>query len=89
MDEHAERVCRPLREAWAEFEQDRATLLDLSRLAEQASSALDNASAPLPQLLARAASDLEFANFTTEREEHFEKAKQILSPAFAVMGLAS
>ena len=29
VDEHAERVCRPLMEAWVEFEQDRATLLDL------------------------------------------------------------
>lgn len=29
MNEHAERVFRPLQEAWAEFEQDRATLLDL------------------------------------------------------------
>ena len=77
-DEHAERVCRPLREAWAEFEQDPATLLDLSRLAEEASNALDNASAPLPQLLARAASDLDFASFVTEREEYFEKAKRIM-----------
>ncbi len=70
-----------------EFEENRATLLDLSMLAEQASSALDNASAPLPRLLMRAAWDLEFAYFTTGREEHFEKAKQILSPVLTAMGL--
>jgi hypothetical protein len=37
MDEHAKRVCSPLVRAWTEFESDGASLLDLSRLAKQAS----------------------------------------------------
>ena len=51
-------------DAWSDFEDGRATLLDLSRVAEQASTALDNAGAHLPQLLAKAAGDLEYAYHT-------------------------
>lgn len=67
MDEHARRLCSLLLASWADFEQGRATLLDVSRRAEQASNALDNASAPLPQALHEAAADLEYAYFASER----------------------
>jgi len=58
MDDHAQRVCAPLKESLADFETGHATLLDLARLAEQASDALDNANAPLTRLLSTAARDL-------------------------------
>lgn len=61
-------------------EQGRATLLVLSRLAEQASEALDNASAPLPQELRGAAADLEYAHYANEREEHPSAGRRILGP---------
>jgi hypothetical protein len=76
MDEHTERVCAPIKRAWLDFERGQATLLDLARLAEQASTALDNASAPLPQLLAEAASDLEHAYYATEEAEHRETTRR-------------
>jgi hypothetical protein len=60
------------------------TLLDLSRLAEQAANALDNASAPLPQQLATAATDLEHAYSTSEREDHHPSlGLEILGPVMA------
>lgn len=78
MDDHARRVCAPLRDGWADFEEGHATLLDLSRLAGQAADALDNSSTPLPRELAAAASDLEYAYFTNERETHLEVGRRIL-----------
>ena len=54
-------------------------------LAEQASDALDNASAPLPRLLATAASDLEYAYFTNERDEHLLVGWRILGPVLSRM----
>ncbi len=86
MDDHARRVTRPFVEAWADFQEGRASLLDLSRRATQAASALDNASAPLPGMLSAAASDLEYAYFTTEREDHLREAHPIVDPLMAVMG---
>ncbi|WP_181312950.1 hypothetical protein [Nocardioides campestrisoli] len=80
MDEHAKRVYAPLLDAWDDFEQGRATLLDLSRLTEQASEALDNASAPLPQELREAAADLEYAHYANDREEHLSAGRRILGP---------
>ncbi len=80
MDDHARRVCAPLKDGWTDFEAGRATLLDLSRLAEQAAGALDNSNAPLPRLLATTASDLESAYFTNERETHQEVGRRILAP---------
>jgi hypothetical protein len=71
--------------AWAEFEAGSATLLDLARLAEQASKALDNASAPLPAMLAEAAGDLEYAYYDQEREEHLPAGRRILGPALSRM----
>ena len=85
MDDHARRVCAPLRQGWADFESGRATLLDLSRLAEQASNALDNANAPLPRLLATAASDLEYASYTNERDDHLSVGQRILGPVLSEM----
>lgn len=86
MDEHAVRICQPLVIEWFEFLQARATMLDLARLALQASSALDNASAPLPETLARAASDLEYAYYDTESEAHVEEASRILGTVLIQLG---
>ena len=85
MDEHAQRVCAPLRNAWIDFETGRATLLDLARLAEQATNALDNASAPLPQMLATAASDLEYAYYTDDSDGHGLVGRRILGPVLSRM----
>jgi len=85
MDEHARRLCAPLLASWADFEQGRATLLDVSRLAEQASDGLDNASAPLPRQLHEAAADLEHAYFASEREEHLSAGRRILGPLLTRM----
>jgi hypothetical protein len=83
MDEHARRIFAPLVRSWAEFENGSATLLDLARLAEQASNALDNANAPLPQQLGAAASDLEYAYYANEREAHLSVGRKILGPVMA------
>jgi hypothetical protein len=80
MDDHARRVCAPLLAAWADFEQGHATLLDLSRLAEQASEALDNSSGSLPRDLGEAAAELEYAFHTSEREDHPTAGRRILRP---------
>ena len=85
MDDHARRICAPLVAAWADFESDRATLLDLARLAEQAANALDNANAPLPRLLATAASDLEYGYHANEREEHLLVGRRIMEPVLAAV----
>lgn len=85
MDEHAERVCQPLIDAWGDFKRGQATLLDLSRLAEHAWAAIDNANMPLPQLLPRAVADLEHAYYASERAEHDEAARRILAAFFAAM----
>ncbi|GAB3871989.1 hypothetical protein [Terrabacter terrigena] len=58
-------------------------MLDLSRLAEQAAGALDNASAPLPQLLRKTASDLEFASYMSDQENHLQEGRQIFEPVLA------
>jgi hypothetical protein len=83
MDEHAKRVCSPLLGVWSEFENESASLLDLSRLAEQASDALDGASAPLPQMLRTAASELESAYYTNQQEAHLQLGRRILGPVIA------
>lgn len=88
MDEHAARVCAPLLAGWTMFKAGRASLLDLERLAEQVAAALDNANAPLPGLLAKAASDLESAFYTIDPEKHSEEAQRILAPAFERMGVS-
>lgn len=85
MDEHAQRVCAPLLNAWTDFERGRATLLDLARLAEQASNALDNASAPLPRMLAMAASDLECNYYTNDSADQLPVGRRILGPALSRM----
>ncbi len=83
MDDHARRVLAPLREAWTAFENGTASLLDLSRLAEQAAGALDNASASLPQLLRKISSDLEFASYTNDQENHLQVGRRIFEPVLA------
>lgn len=86
MDEHAQGVCAPLKSAWTDFETGRATLLDLARLAEQASNALDNASAPLLRMLATAANDLEYAYYTNQRDDHVPVGQRILGPVLSRIG---
>ncbi|MGZ5370866.1 hypothetical protein [Aeromicrobium sp.] len=88
MDEYVRRMTQPLADAWAEFNEGRASLLDLSRLAEQASGALDNSEPDLPGLLATAASDLEYAYFANEREHHLKLAQPIMNPILARLGAA-
>lgn len=85
MDDHARRVSRPFVEAWHEFEQGRATLLDLSRLAEHTASGLDNASAPLPRLLAAAGSDREYAYHANEQEDHELVGRRIIALLMAAL----
>lgn len=75
-DEHAERVCRPLLEAWVEFLRGTATMLDLVRLAEQASTALGHANDALPDALAQAAGDLEYAFYATEPSANQRKPEE-------------
>lgn len=87
MDEHAERVCRPLLDAWVEFLRGAATMLDLARLAEQASTALDHANDVLPDALAQAAGDLEYAFYATETERQSEEARRILLPVLSELGV--
>jgi hypothetical protein len=89
VDGHARRVCQPLLDAWSDFVVGKANLLDLSRLAEQAYSALDNASAPLLLLLHRAAGDLEYAYFAVEREDHQQTAQDIIAPVLAAFDTAA
>jgi hypothetical protein len=89
MDEHARRVCAPLLASWDAFQQGQATLLDLSRLAEQASDALDNSNAPLPAALREAAADLEYAYHASEREEHASAGRRLLGPLLAEMSGAT
>jgi hypothetical protein len=60
-------------------------LLDLARLAEQATNALDNASAPLPRMLATAASDLEYAYYTNDSDGHVLVGRRILGPVLSRM----
>ena len=70
-------------QSWAEFENGSVTLLDLARLAEQASNALDNANASLPEQLGIAASDLEYAYHANEQEDHLSLGRQVLGPVMA------
>ena len=51
VEEHSRRIRRPLVDAWGDYERAQATLLDLSRLAEQASTALENANPPASRLI--------------------------------------
>jgi hypothetical protein len=80
MDDFAVRICRPVAEGWREVEAGRATLMDLSRVVGQASAALDNQYAPLPDLLRRAERDLEYAHFSTEQDAAVEVGRNIMAP---------
>jgi hypothetical protein len=84
MDDHARRVLLPFVEAWQDFQQGRATLLDLSRLAEQAASSLDNAS-DFPRLLGSLREDLESAYFTNEQEQHQDIGRRLVAPLLAAL----
>lgn len=78
-------MCVPLKNAWADFQAGSGTLLDLARLAGQAASALDNASAPLAVMLAEAAADLEYAHYADEAEDHLPAGRRILGPVLSRM----
>lgn len=85
MDEHVRRVTEPLLDAWAAFVagDEAVSLLDLSRLCEQAANALDNSVHGIPIVLDRAFSDLEYAYHATERHEHLSEGRRILEPVIA------
>ena len=83
MDEHVERVCAPVLRTWADFVAGRATLLDISRVGQQAADALDNSRAPVPRLLAEDASDLEYAFHTKEAEDHLDVGRRLMQPVLA------
>lgn len=85
MDEYAARVTQPLRDVWSEFQQGQATLGDLARVAGQTAMTLDNAHADLVRLLLAADSDLEYAQYAVEREEHGALAQRVFDPIFAVL----
>ena len=70
-------------DAVAEYGEGRITLLDLSRCAGQTAATIDNASAPLPSLLASAESDLEYTYFAVELEEHATEVERIVHPILA------
>lgn len=82
MDRHVQRVVNPFLDAWTRFKADDASvsLLDLSRLCEQAAGALDNTVHNIPIVLGRAAADLEFAYHATDRAQHLSEALRILDP---------
>jgi hypothetical protein len=94
VDEFAARVTAPLRHAWADYQAEqkwtdsragRDAVLELSRLAEQASSALDNAHAPLLRLLEAAWGELEYIAHTEEGGELLERVRAVLEPITATM----
>lgn len=64
--------------AVADYGKGRISLLDLSRRARQVADTLGNASAPLPELLKSAESDLEYTFFATESAEHPDRAGRIV-----------
>jgi hypothetical protein len=85
VDEHGRRVTQAFRDTWRELQQGRATLLDLSRTAEQAAGALDHSDAELLRLLNSAWGDLEYVYHANEREDHAAEARRILEPILALM----
>ena len=85
VDEHGRRVTQAFRDTWHDFQQGRATLLDLSRTAEQAAGALDHSNAELLRLLDSAWRDLEYAYHANEREAHAAEAGRILEPILALL----
>ena len=85
VDEHAHRVTQPVRDTWDDFQAGHASLLDLSRTAEQAAAALDHSNAELLRALGSACGDLEYAYYTNEREEHLAVGHRIMRPVLAAM----
>ncbi len=87
MDEHAIRVVQPVVDTWDSFRHGDSTLLDLSRVTEQATDALDSASAELRERLRHASWELESAFQSSERNEHDEaRAVTIMAPVFESLG---
>jgi hypothetical protein len=67
------------------FRNGEDSLLELSAAAAHAAITIDNASAPLPDLLQAASSDLEYAYFATERDQHASEAERILLPILELL----
>lgn len=76
MDEFNERLTQPLREVWAEYQVGHATLLDLSRVAEQVLAHLDRTHAPLLEMLRTAESSLESVWWGSLDEEDRKQAAE-------------
>jgi len=86
VDNHALRVTQPLRDAWTLFLAGEASLLDLSRLAEQAANALDHSNAELLEALRPAVGDLEYCYYARESDEHRAEAERIMGPILDRLG---
>lgn len=89
MDDHSHRMVQRFVDAVASFRAGRISLLDLSSQAESVASTLDNASAPIPAILHRAASDLESAYFTVGEVERLDVAERIIAPVLNTIDRAS
>ncbi len=76
MDEYNERLTQPLRAVWAEYQAAQATLLDLSRAAEQVLGHLDHTHAPLLDMLRVAESSLESVWWGSLDKEDREQAAE-------------
>lgn len=68
VDEHARRITQPSSDAPADYLAGRVSVLELSRLTEQAVGVSDGASAPALRLLNTVANDLGCAAYASDQE---------------------
>ena len=85
MNDHARRVCEPLLDCWGDFNDGRATLGDLSRLAGQARHALDSSAEPLPDLLWTAQLEWLAMQDPAGRDVDVAEVRRYLDPIRAVL----
>ena len=88
VDEHAQRMVKRFLDAVDEYRNGRISLVDLSRQARQVADTLDNASAPIPQLLEHVESELEYTYYASQSTEHLDRAEQILRPVLAEIAIS-
>jgi DNA-binding IclR family transcriptional regulator len=85
VDDHARRMMQTFLDAVDDYRGRRSSLLDLSRCAGQTAATIDNASAPLPMLLERAESDLEYVHFAVPSEDRAVEVERIVRPILAAL----
>jgi hypothetical protein len=86
VDEYNERLTQPLRDVWLDYPAGRASVLDLSRVAEQVLAHLDHAHAPLLDMLRAAESSLEAAWWgSADDDERRRTAEQHYMPMLAYL----